>query len=237
MGEARGAALGDLTWPDAQAQAQAGAMLVVPVGSTEQHGPHLPLSTDTNIARALCSRIQGHPDVNVVVAPAVAYGSSGEHSGFAGTISIGQEALELMLVELGRSATETFDRILYVSAHGGNTGPVHRAVATLRSESRDVRVFVPGYDGDLHAGHAETSIQLALEPGRVQMHEAVAGNTQTLSELMPARGSDGVQHGSRSGVRGDPTNASAPHGDELLDKVTRDLAELIAEWPAPLDQR
>ena len=93
-------ALGDLTWPQAQRLAAAGAMLAVPVGSTEQHGPHLPLSTDTDVAVALAARLAARR-ADVVVAPPVGYGSSGEHAGFAGTISIGQQALELTAARTG----------------------------------------------------------------------------------------------------------------------------------------
>lgn len=85
-------ALADATWPEAERRA-AGAVLAVPVGSTEQHGPHLPLSTDTDIAVALVERLARRRR-GVVAAPALAYGSSGEHAGFAGTLSIGREALE-----------------------------------------------------------------------------------------------------------------------------------------------
>lgn len=154
--------LSDLTWPQVDDRA-AGVVLAVPVGSTEQHGPHLPLSTDTDIAVALCARLAAtRPDV--LVAPALPYGSSGEHAGFAGTLSIGQAALELVIVELCRSATDTFDRVLLVNGHGGNREPLRRAEALLRAESRDVRVYMPRYQGDPHAGRAETSIQLALRP-------------------------------------------------------------------------
>ena len=125
--------LGDLTWPQAQRLAAAGAMLAVPVGSTEQHGPHLPLSTDTDVAVALAARLAARR-AGVVLAPPVGYGSSGEHAGFAGTISIGQQALELTLLELGRSAAETFGHILFLCAHGGNREPAARAVARLRAE-------------------------------------------------------------------------------------------------------
>ena len=95
--------LADLTWPEAARLAATGALLAVPVGSTEQHGPHLPLATDTDIAVALAVRLAARRP-GVVVAPPVSYGSSGEHAGFAGTLSIGQAAVELMLTELGRSA-------------------------------------------------------------------------------------------------------------------------------------
>src|SRR5207244_10892531 len=104
------ALLGPMTSPDVGAIAADGAILAVPFGSTEQHGPHLPLSTDTDIAVALCERLALRRDV--VVAPPVAYGSSGEHAGFAGTVSIGQDALELLALELGRSASESFGHLL-----------------------------------------------------------------------------------------------------------------------------
>src|SRR3954465_10578231 len=128
------------------------ALLVIPIGSTEQHGPHLPLSTDTDVAVALAGRLAaGRPDV--LVAPPVPYGSSGEHDGFTGTLSIGAAAIELVLVELGRSALPgTVRRMLLVSAHGGNAGPVTAAVRRLRSEGRDVRAWSPRWHGDAHAG-------------------------------------------------------------------------------------
>ena len=134
-------ALGDLTWPQAQRLAAAGALLAVPVGSTEQHGPHLPLSTDTDVAAALAARLAARRG-DVVVAPPVGYGSSGEHAGFAGTISIGQQALELMLLELGRGAAGTFGHIVFVCAHGGNREPAGRAVARLRAESVDALLWM-----------------------------------------------------------------------------------------------
>src|SRR6201999_4401991 len=168
--------LAPLPSPEAAERAAAGAVLVVPVGSTEQHGPHLPLSTDADLAVALCARLGDQPGPPVVVAPPLAYGSSGEHERFAGTISIGQEATELLLVELGRSATRTFARVLLVSTHGGNTEAVRRAVARLRAESRDVSVWFRRWPGDAHAGRAETSLQLALAPDLVRRDRAEAGN-------------------------------------------------------------
>ena len=161
--------LGTLTSPEAAELAAMGAVLAVPVGSTEQHGPHLPLTTDADLAVALCHQLGAQLDSLVLVAPPIFYGSSGEHEGFAGTISIGQEATELLLTELGRSATRTFSRVLLVSTHGGNTEAVRRAVARLRAESRDVSVWFPRWPGDAHAGRAETSLQLALAPGTVRL--------------------------------------------------------------------
>lgn len=192
-------ALGDLTWPEAERLAAAGAMLAVPLGSTEQHGLHLPLSTDTDVAVALAGRLAARRG-DVVVAPPVGYGSSGEHAGFAGTISIGQEAVELTLVELARSAAETFGHIVFISAHGGNSEAATRAVAQLRAESRDVLLWIPGRTagvtpGDGHAGRTETAIQLALDPGRVRVGLAEPGNRTPIAELMPVLRTGGVRGG------------------------------------------
>jgi creatinine amidohydrolase len=221
--------LADLAWPDVRERAEADAVLAIPVGATEQHGPHLPLSTDTDIAVALCRRLAAARP-RVLIAPPVAYGSSGEHAGFAGTLSIGQDAVELVLVELGRSASETFAHVLFVSAHGGNAGPVARAVNRLRSESRDVAVFTPNWAADLHAGRPETAMLLALKPSTVRMDRSVPGDTRPLAELMPLLRAGGVRAVSESGILGDPTGATADQGDALLDDLARGLVRQVDGW-------
>jgi mycofactocin system creatininase family protein len=222
-------ALASSTSPDVGAYVQRDAVLAVPVGSTEQHGAHLPLSTDTDVAIALCRRLAA-ARADVLVAPAIAYGSSGEHAGFPGTLSIGQDALELLLVELGRSASETFRHLLRVSAHGGNADPVTRAAAQLRAESRDVRVFMPKWEGDAHAGRPETSMLLAIAPQSVHMERAAAGDTRPIAEIMPLLRSGGVRAVTDSGVLGDPTGASAAEGDALLTRLAADLIAEVAAW-------
>ncbi|MCW2522941.1 MAG: mftE [Frankiales bacterium] len=227
--------LTDLTWPETDALAAGGAFLAVPLGSTEQHGPHLPLSTDTDIALALCARLAaGRPDA--VIAPPVPYGSSGEHAGFAGTLSIGQGALELLLVELCRSATDTFGQILLVSAHGGNSEAVTRAVRQLRSESRDVSVFTPRWSGDPHAGRPETALQLASRPDRVHSDRAVAGDQRPLPEILPLLRAGGVRAVSPSGILGDPRGATAAEGARLLDELAAALLAHVAAWRSSGDQ-
>jgi mycofactocin system creatininase family protein len=221
--------LADLTWPQVAERAEAGAVLAVPIGSTEQHGPHLPLSTDTDIATALCAGLAAaRPDV--LVAPPLAYGSSGEHAGFAGTLSIGQAATELVLVELGRSAGDTFRHVLFVSAHGGNAEPVARAVARLRAESRDVTVFQPRWPGEPHAGRAETALQLALHPGNVHMGLAVAGDTRPRHAWLPLLRAGGVRAVTATGVLGDPTAAGADEGRALLDELVSALRAQVDVW-------
>jgi mycofactocin system creatininase family protein len=223
--------LGSLTSPEVAMRAAAGAVLAVPVGSTEQHGPHLPLTTDTDLAIALCSQLGAQLESAVVVAPPIFYGASGEHEGFPGTISVGQEATELLLTELGRSATRTFARVLLVSTHGGNTEAVRRAVARLRAESRDVSVWFPRWHGDAHAGRAETSLQLALTPDAVRLDRAEAGNTTPIAELMPALRATAVHGVSPNGVLGDPAGASAAEGTAMFADLLADLNGYLESWP------
>jgi mycofactocin precursor peptide peptidase len=223
--------LANLSWPEVGQRAAAGALLAVPLGSTEQHGPHLPVSTDTDLASALCDRLAGERN-DVIVAPAVAYGSSGEHAGFPGTLSIGHQVIEELVVELVRSASETFARVLLVSAHGGNAEPVSRAVRRLRAESRDVLLYAPAWDGDAHAGRSETSLQLWLQPGRVAFERAEVGNVQPLSEILPALRRHGVRPVSRNGVLGDPRDASRQHGHQLFNQLANDLRRAVASWRA-----
>jgi creatinine amidohydrolase len=204
-------------------------VLAVPLGSTEQHGAHLPLSTDTDIAVALCERLAAARS-DVVVAPAVPYGSSGEHAGFAGTLSIGQPATQLLVLELGRSAAESFEHVLFVSAHGGNAGPVGRAVRQLRAESRDVRLFMPQWDGDPHAGRPETAMVLAVAPERVHMNLAVAGDTRPLRETMLLLQTSGVRAVSANGVLGDPSGATADEGEALLERLTAEMLADVEAW-------
>jgi mycofactocin precursor peptide peptidase len=221
--------LADLTSPEAGELAAAGALLAVPLGSTEQHGAHLPCSTDTDVAAALCARLAAARS-GVVVAPPVPYGSSGEHAGFPGTLSIGQEAVELLVLELGRSATATFAHVLFVSAHGGNAEPVGRAVARLCEESRDVLLYQPFWSGDAHAGHEETAMQLALRPSAVRLDRGVVGDRRPIAELMPLLRDGGVRAVTPTGVLGDPTRATAEDGEALLDKLTADLLAVVDGW-------
>jgi mycofactocin precursor peptide peptidase len=224
-----------MTWPEVAARCQA-TILAVPVGSTEQHGPHLSLSTDTDVALALAGRL-ALARADVVAAPAVAYGSSGEHAAFPGTLSIGQDALELLLLELGRSA-DAFAGIVFVSTHGGNAGPVSRAVDRLIYEGRQVRAWQPNGAAasglDVHAGYTETSIMMALCPASVRPDAAEAGGIEgptTTADLMNRLRTGGVASVSTNGVLGDPAGASAEAGHRLVDAWVRDLLASLDGWP------
>src|SRR3978361_1371819 len=108
-----------------------GALLVVPLGSVEQHGPHLPLTTDTDVASAVAAAAAGELD-GALLAPALAYGASGEHEDFPGTVSLGTEALAGLLLEYGRSACRWAGRVLVVNGNGGNLDALRAAVPLLR---------------------------------------------------------------------------------------------------------
>jgi mycofactocin precursor peptide peptidase len=219
--------LHELAWPDLGAR-----LLVVPVGATEQHGPHLPLTTDTEIAQALAARV-ATAGPGTVAAPAVPYGSSGEHQAFPGTLSIGREATAMLLLELGRSATETFPRVLFVCAHGGNNAPLADAVARLQAEGREVRAWTPRWSGDAHAGELETSLMLAIAPERVQVARAQPGNPKPVAELMAQLVAEGVRAVSPTGVLGDPTDASEELGLALLAAEQQRIVHMVRGWLNP----
>ncbi len=209
-------------WPELSRRAGAHEVLIVPVGSTEQHGPHLPVTTDTDIAQAVAERAAARYG-RLVVAPPVAYGSSGEHQAFAGTLSIGQDATELLLVELGRSAVIHFVGVVMVSTHGGNARPLSRAIEQLSREGHPVVAWTPRWRGDLHAGRTETSLMLAIAPDRVRADRAEPGDRRPMTELWPLLAEGGMRSVSGNGVLGDPTDASAEEGFRLLDQAVGDL--------------
>jgi mycofactocin precursor peptide peptidase len=215
-------------WPWTEVTRHAGpdAVLLVPLGSTEQHGPHLPVTTDTDIAIALAEHAAEQDD-RLAVAPPLCYGSSGEHQGFAGTLSIGLEATELVLVELGRSASLDFGHVVVVSAHGGNAVAVSRAMERLAAEGHPVVAWSPRWEGDAHAGRTETSLMLAIAPERVRIEAAEAGEQRSLAQLLPRLRHGGVRSVSANGVLGDPTGAHADEGRRLLASAVAELLELV----------
>jgi mycofactocin system creatininase family protein len=224
--------LTDAFWPDIDAGPR--RLLIVPVGSLEQHGPHLPLDTDTRIAVAVTERAVD-AFTGVALAPPIAIGASGEHAGFPGTLSIGTDALTTCLIELGRHASIYWPAMLLANGHGGNIDAVAAAVAKLTEEGRTVRAWhasTPG--GDPHAGRAETSVMLALAPDSVRLSAAAPGETRPLRDIMPLLREGGVRSVSPNGVLGDPAGASPAEGAELLGGLVARLRSTITDMLAEL---
>lgn len=219
--------LADTTWVDVGRR----PTVLVPVGSIEQHGPHLPLDTDTAIAVAVATEVaarQGTDGDEPWVAPALAYGSSGEHQSFEGTSSIGADALHLVVLELVRSLSTWAGRIVLVNAHGGNVPVLVDAVRHLRDEGHDVTwAACATEDVDLHAGHTETSLMLHIRPESVRLERAEAGDTRPLREILPLMMAGGVAAVTPNGVLGDPTAATADEGRRVFDAMAAAIDDLL----------
>ncbi|MFE9098890.1 mycofactocin biosynthesis peptidyl-dipeptidase MftE [Streptomyces sp. NPDC007264] len=232
--------LGGAVWP----QITDRPLVLVPVGSTEQHGPHLPLDTDTTVATAVahasaallagsCPGGDGGPasEHRVLVAPALAFGASGEHAHFPGTVSIGREALRAVLVETVRSLALWAGRCVFVNGHGGNAPTLDGALAQMRTEQHDVAWLgcgTPG--GDAHAGRTETSLMLHLAPHTVRLDAAAPGDTRPVGSLMGELIAGGVRAVSPNGVLGDPTGASAAEGAALFEAVVASAVDHVRAW-------
>ena len=217
--------LGSQSWPLVD---ESRPILLVPIGSCEQHGPHLPLSTDTIVAERLCSMVE-----EVTVAPSIAIAASGEHAGFAGTLSIGNEALTRVLIELARSA-DWATGVIFVNGHGGNMRAVSLATSALQAESRRVAAWSPRLEGDAHAGRTETSMMLAIAPHLVDMTRAEAGNTSPLQDVMGAIREGGILKVSKNGVLGDPRAATREEGERIIATLVDNLRQFVdtqrREW-------
>jgi creatinine amidohydrolase len=214
-------------WPEVPT---ADALVLVPVGSTEQHGPHLPLTTDTVIARAVAERVAARLPGRTLVAPAMAYGNSGEHAHFPGTISIGHQALRTVLIELVRSLALWAWRVVFVNGHGGNERTLDDAVPMLLAEGHHVAWTPCAFPGDAHAGRSETSVMLHLAPHEVRLPAAAAGDTRPLAVLMPQLVESGVRSVAPNGVLGDPAGAGEQEGRALLDALVEDTVRRVTAF-------
>jgi mycofactocin precursor peptide peptidase len=224
--------LGGATWPEIEATGR-GHVLAVPLGSLEQHGPHLPLDTDTRIAVELAGRLAAAVP-GVAVGPALPYGASGEHAGFPGTLVVRHEVLAEVVVELVRSARTSFRGVVVISAHGGNVEGLAMAGERCRAEGDAALMWTAGTEGgDAHAGRTETSLMLAIDEGSVRTPLAERGCTEPLEAIMPRLRAEGVRPVSSNGVLGNPEGASAAEGRTLLDEMTRALSDAVVAWWPP----
>ena len=214
----------------------------MPVGSHEQHGPHLPFDTDSRIAVAVATGAARAAAVAVWVGPTVTIASSAEHDGFAGTVSLSEDTTVDVLVQVACSLARNAPGcagVVFANAHGGNTDSLRRALGVLADRGVAATAWSPSSEGgDAHAGRTETSVMLALDPGAVDMHLAEAGVVAPLANIWDSLRRDGVRAVSPNGVLGDPTDANAAEGVVTLSEWVASLAGLIDDrhrrWSAPI---
>jgi creatinine amidohydrolase len=244
-----------LTWPEVRRAAAEDRVCLIPAGTLEDHGPHLPLDTDTRIASEICRRAaEALPD-DVVLLPPIIHGYTPHHMDFPGPITIGWETFVKYAVDIGTSlARHGFKRILYLNGHGSNIPLIDMAARLVGLEHSDVLAAAAFYltsaqgmqviegirdsgpGGMGHACELETSIYLAIDPGAVFMDKAVDENSFPEGKHSFMDWSDGplsimpwwnaISH---TGVHGDATKATAEKGVALLDAAVKECIEFVQE--------
>lgn len=244
--------LASLRAPQVADQIGPDAILLQPIGAIEQHGPHLPLSTDYVIAdevgRAVVER---HGDaLDCWLLPTIAYSKSDEHSWSAGTVWLSAETMLAMLDDLGRClATLPAGRLVFLNAHGGNSSLLNVTCRDLRRRyglsTFLLHTLVPPDQGGgspeherglgIHGGHLETSLMLHLRPELVDMDAATANLPGQLATNDLVRFGGFASFGWLSddfgpdGHIGDPTQATVADGKEALDGAVAGIAAALAE--------
>ncbi|MGQ4555531.1 creatininase family protein [Halobellus sp. GM3] len=225
------------TWTDAAAVETDLALL--PVGSTEQHGPHAPLGTDTVDAEAVATAAADRYDDPVVVAPAVPVGVAEEHREFAGTLWTSASTFRAYVRDIVRSlAAHGWDRVVVVNGHGGNAAALGEVTARIVRHDDAYAVPFTWFDevGEHssemgHAGPLETSLLQHVNPGAVRadrIDDAATGGSDRWGEWQGRVNLAVDSHEfTENGVVGDPRSASAERGEELLDLAASALCALL----------
>jgi creatinine amidohydrolase len=228
-------------------------VLLLPVGVTEPHGPHAPLSTDSIISAAVCeraaARLAGDEEIRVLILPAIPYGVTRFGAPFAGAVSIEESTLKGLVLDVCRSlAAQGFDRIVIVNNHfePEHVKVLRRAANELQSEGAPVAVLdllrrrnvqrLPAefQAGEGHAGSYETSIVLAERPDLVDT-ERMRGLPRVRVNMATAIAeghTDFVAMGMQDGYCGAPAASTAEEGDATLETLTDMLVELVREVAA-----
>jgi creatinine amidohydrolase/Fe(II)-dependent formamide hydrolase-like protein len=239
--------LGDLSWPEALERFKQVDIALLPVGSVEQHGPHLPLDTDgfdaEHLSRSVAALCKAP---RPLVLPLVPYGVSYHHADFSGTISVSPESLYRMIYDIGMSASRNgVTKLVIVNGHGGNAPALQFAAQMI---NRDAHVFtcvdtgetsdedlltLTETPGDVHAGEAETSTSLATRPNLVRLSKAesfVPKFSSRYLDFSSKRSVEWYTHTAKispSGVMGDPTKASKEKGKKMWEIMIRNLVEFV----------
>ena len=248
-----------LTWEEMNDAIGMQKLVILPTGSTEQHGPHLPLDVDAFLCEAVCLEVGRRAPEKVLVLPPVPYGLNLHHIDFPGTIHIEPETFIAFCLNITKSvAYHGFQKILIVNGHGSN-GPLIDLVARKTVLATESLCFATAYFSYLmaafeevretetvaHADELETSLYLHLAPDRVRADRAVEGNdregrfvSSDSTSNYPVRFSDYWGRWTQTGVHGDPTKATAEKGKVLFEAAVNGLVELVDELRAwPIEKR
>jgi creatinine amidohydrolase len=235
------------TWEEVRDKIASGAVAIMGFGALEQHGPHLPLATDTIIAGEVARRLA--EAVDALLLPAAPLGDAWNNEGFPGTLSLSPETVRAIVLDVGRGLKASGVRaLIVVNGHFGNREPIARAARQLaQADSFPVLCLdYPGLEriaaeicetkpagaGFYHADEFETSLILALDPGSVRMTRARAEYP-----IFPQTfGSEPIMLHTfcTSGVFGDPTPATAEKGRRLLSAVTAECLNVVRPFLASL---
>ena len=206
---------------------------IFPVGSTEQHGPHAPLSTDARIPESIAREAKGTTDANTVCLPTLSVGVSEEHRRFDGTLYVSPSTFRSYVAETLRSAPA--DRAVVVNGHGGNVDALHETCARLtREDEAPFATYWTWWEavdtesvetGMGHAGAVETSVLLHLDSELVGEPVEGADSWGEYAEGAPlAYDTDDFTD---NGVVGDATRADTETGKRLYDEAVASLARLV----------
>jgi creatinine amidohydrolase/Fe(II)-dependent formamide hydrolase-like protein len=240
---------GELTWPEAEERFKQLDIALLPVGSIEQHGPHLPLDTDAFDAKYLARRIANAcSDPKPLILPNISYGVSYHHDEFKGTVSISNDTLAKLVYDIGISVSRNgIKKLVIINGHGGNSPALNHAAQMI---NRDAHIFVCVDTGetsdvdiyalvetpnDVHAGEIETSTSLAVRPHLVKMDQARREVPKFSSRYLDFTSKRGVlwyaytRKISHSGVMGDPTKASAEKGKKIWEMMITHLVALVED--------
>jgi creatinine amidohydrolase len=231
--------LADATWTDADAADT--DLAVLPVGSTEQHGPHAPLGTDHFTAQAVAEAgADAYDDGEVVVAPPVTVGVSEEHRQFTGTLWVSPETFRATVRDVvGSLASHGWDRVVVVNGHGGNVPALGEVCATIARHDDAYAVPFTWFDavGDHssdmgHAGPLETAFLRHTDPELIRENRvdaAADGASDGWGEWTSNTNlAVDVAEFTENGVVGDPREGDAERGAALLDLAVESLCDLLA---------
>jgi creatinine amidohydrolase len=227
--------LENLTWPEVKRFKPDNKILLLPLGSFEQHGHHLPLTTDTDIVTAVARGVEKRRAAKILCLPTLWPGHSPHHLFFPGTLSIGQMPYIQLVIELCRSMVKMGGCwIFLLNGHGGNDVPLRAVARELKSEFPKVRVVMASYWtlaslGIRHACEIETSLMLHLRPDRVKMK--LARPDGPTARTVPWTVVNEFHEISKTGAVGDPTAATAAKGKRFLEKIVADVVAFIDEFP------